>query len=158
MMMPAAPREAPGDRAAIRLHPRIGGEGDLVERGHELVDEDLREEQPFRIEAEHVRVEAAAGDEHVGLVLHEPEDVADQHGAAEAQHRAGARPAEARPDHQRPSDPSSSARVPNSASGASTSVHTPSPASAQAGAVIAPASAPTMQIGAALRAEIDRRG
>ncbi len=68
--------EGGGDRGLVVLEPRIGGEGDFVERGHELGDEDLGEEQAGRVDAQHMRIEQPAGDEDVGLALREPEELA----------------------------------------------------------------------------------
>ena len=69
------PQERACGRAVVVLDTRIGGEGDLVQRRHELRDEDLRQEQAGRIDAEQVRAERAARDEHVRLALPEPEQL-----------------------------------------------------------------------------------
>src|SRR3546814_15763311 len=52
------------------------------------------------IEAERVRRESAAGDEDVGLGLHQPEELAEQHRRAESDDLAATLEVEARPDEQ----------------------------------------------------------
>src|SRR3546814_20538368 len=86
------------------LDSGIGRKGDLVERGHEFRHEDLGQEQRSRIEAEVMRGEPAAGDEDVGLALHEPEERAERHQAAAAREGGRAPEIEARPHPPAPPD------------------------------------------------------
>jgi hypothetical protein len=86
-------------RGAVVLQSGIGREGDFVERRHEFRDEDLGEEQAGRIDTQPVRVEQPAGDEHIGLALQEPEDLAGRHYPAITRDVARAAEVEARP-HQ----------------------------------------------------------
>ena len=82
------------------LDSRIGGKGDLVQRRDEFRHEDLRQEQRLGIEAKRVRFESTAGDEDVGLTLHQPEQLAEQHRRTESDNLAAAFEVETRPDEQ----------------------------------------------------------
>jgi hypothetical protein len=90
--------EGGGDRIAFAPDVGISGEGDVVERRHELAGEDLGEEQSGRVDAEHVRRDHSAGDEHVRLDLDEPAELHRDHRAAVAEEVAGAGEPEARLD------------------------------------------------------------
>src|SRR3546814_6328046 len=81
------------------LDSGIGRKCYFVERWHEFRNEDLGQEQRSRIEAEVMRGEPAAGDEDVGLALHEPEERAERHQAAVAREGGRAPEIEARPHH-----------------------------------------------------------
>ncbi len=64
-------------RLRIVLDLGVGAEGDLVDRRHELVHEQLGQEQRGRVDAQQMRIEGAAGDHDVGLGLDEPEQLPD---------------------------------------------------------------------------------
>jgi hypothetical protein len=89
--------ESGPERIGPVLHPRIGGEGDLVDRRHELGGQDLGQEKRGRVEAEIVRREDPRADEDVRLALEEPAELDRHHRASVADERPGAGEAEARP-------------------------------------------------------------
>ena len=93
------------DRGEQRFCPftltaRIGGKGDLVDRRHKFGRQQLRQKQPGRIDPQHVRIEHAPGDHHVGLALHKPEQLRRRHHPAEPGNMARAGKAETRPDRR----------------------------------------------------------
>ena len=78
------------------LDAGIGGKGDVVDRRHELRDQDLRQEQARRVDAERMGIQVPPGNEDVGLALDDPEQLARRHQDAIAGDPPGASKVEAR--------------------------------------------------------------